>query len=217
VVHECEREGDISTILRLFFEIRELQSISMRIFLTSRPGLPIRLGFKNMSADAHQDMMLEEISAGTIKHDISVYLKDEFARIKTEYNTLHFPGFGLPVDWLGDERIERLASMAVPLFIFAATVCRFVGDSRWNPKRRHDTVLEYETASQASNLDWTYLPILQQLIKGCTNLEKKSLAQEFRDISSGPLSLSPILYPHVPLPISLPISLTFPKRMSMTG
>ena len=71
---ECEREGDIKTILRLLLQTRHLQSVRMRIFLTSRPELPIRLEFKKMSADAHQDVVLQDIPQVTIEHDISVYL-----------------------------------------------------------------------------------------------------------------------------------------------
>ena len=66
--------------------------------------------------------------------------------------------------------------MAVPLFIFAATVCRFVGDPRgsWDPEGRLATVLKYQTISQASKLDRTYLPVLEQLVVGCTDSEKES-------------------------------------------
>ena len=72
----------------------------------------------------------------------------------------------LPPDWPGDGDIKALAAMAVPLFIFAATVCRFIGDRTWdwNPNARLATVLKYRTSSQASNLDRTYLPVLQQAI-----------------------------------------------------
>ena len=73
--------------------------------------------------------------------------------------------------------------MAVPLFIFAATVCRFVEDRRiWDPERQLATVLEYQTTSQASQLDRTYLPVLQQLVIGLKDLEKKRIAQEFQKI-----------------------------------
>jgi hypothetical protein len=57
---ECEREGDIRTLLRLLPQVGNLQSVRMCIFLTSRSELPIRLGFKNMSADEYQDMVLED-------------------------------------------------------------------------------------------------------------------------------------------------------------
>ena len=83
---ECEREGDIRTILHLLLQTRHLQSVHIRIFLTSRPELPIRLEFKKMSADAHQDVILQDIPQDTIEHDISIYLTDELTRIKEEYN-----------------------------------------------------------------------------------------------------------------------------------
>jgi hypothetical protein len=193
---ECEREGDIRTILHLLLRTQHLQSVRLRIFLTSRPELPIRLEFKRISAAAHQDVVLQDIPQLTIEHDISIYLMDELAKIKTEYNEIHSADSWLPPNWPGDDNIKALAAMAIPLFIFAATVCRFVGDRRWNPRRRLATVLEYQTASQASNLDRTYLPILQQLVDGCTCQEKESLACEFREIIGSIVILTD------PLPIS---------------
>ena len=102
---ECEQEGHIKTILHLLPQAGNLQSVRLRIFLTSRPELPIRLGFKEMSAGAHQDMVLEDIPQDTIKHDISVYLTIELARIKKEYD-ICFPNYCLPSDWPGDENYQ---------------------------------------------------------------------------------------------------------------
>jgi hypothetical protein len=76
-------------------------------------------------------------------------------------------------------------------------VCRFVGDCRWNPRKRLANILE-QTANQASNLDRIYLPILQQLVDRCSDSEKESLAQKFREIIgpivilADPLSTSPL-------------------------
>jgi hypothetical protein len=181
---ECEREGDIKTILKLLLRTRHLQSVRMRIFLTSRPELPIRLEFKNTPADAHQDVVLQEIPQVTIEHDISIYLSDELARIKKDYNDMRSSDSWLPLDWPGDGNIKALAAMAVPLFIFAATVCRFVGDCTWDwdPNGRLATVLKYQSTSQASKLDRTYLPVLQQLVVGRTGFEKERLAREFQKI-----------------------------------
>jgi hypothetical protein len=41
---ECEREGDVRSILSLLANFRWLVSVRIRVFLTSRPELPIRLG-----------------------------------------------------------------------------------------------------------------------------------------------------------------------------
>jgi hypothetical protein len=44
-----EREKDINIILLLLAQIRYIISISLKVFMTSRPELSIRLGFKNIS------------------------------------------------------------------------------------------------------------------------------------------------------------------------
>jgi hypothetical protein len=73
--------------------------------------------------------------------------------------------------------------MAVPLFIFAATVCRFIGDRAWSdPAGQLAKILEYQTRSLGSEidkLDATYRPILDQLSVGSESAQR-SLVQEFR-------------------------------------
>ena len=180
---ECDEDRSIREILHLLAKMRDLTTVHMRVFLTSRPELPIRLGFKNMSPDAHEDIVLQDIPPATIEHDISAFLKDEFAKIKSDYNLDCSPESLLSSDWPGDENIQALTKMAVPLFIFAATICRFVGDRwKWNPNRRLATVLEYRTTGQASRLDRTYLPVLKQLEACRSGSEIEELGREFTKI-----------------------------------
>ena len=75
-----------------------------------------------------------------------------------------------------------MTKMAVPLFIFAATVCRFVRDTRWDPEERLAIVLQYQTASQTSRFNKTYLPILDQLVRSLINSKKDSIIKEFQEI-----------------------------------
>lgn len=74
--------------------------------------------------------------------------------------------------------------MAIPLFIFAATASRYIGDKRGNPKQRLNNVLQYQSAPQVSKLDRTYLPILNQLFDDDDedNLDKERRISEFREI-----------------------------------
>lgn len=178
---ECEREGDIRNILYLLSQTQQLQPIHIRIFLTSRPELPVRLGFKKMSAHAHQDVILQDIPKVTIAGDISSFLKAKFKKIRDNYNDLH-PDSSLPQDWPSDQCIQALAEMAVPLFIFAATVSRFVGDHRWSPKRRLADVLKYQISGQASKLDKTYLPVLDHLLANLSDPEQEDLVREFQAV-----------------------------------
>ncbi|KAF3104161.1 hypothetical protein TWF706_004631 [Orbilia oligospora] len=117
----------------------------IRVFLTSRPELPIRLGFSEISmvTSRHEQIILQEISRSIIEHDISVFLRTEFSniRLKNQVELQFSP------DWPGDEAVQKLTMLAAPLFIFAATVCRFVGGaSTSSPMKLLDTVSTLGTA-----------------------------------------------------------------------
>jgi hypothetical protein len=68
----------------------------------------------------------------------------------------------LSLGWPRRDQVEALVEQAVPLFIFAATACRYIGNRRDNPRKRLEIILEYRKA-KVSKLDATYLPILNQL------------------------------------------------------
>jgi NACHT domain len=179
---ECEKEKDIREILRLLAKVKDVRPVCLRIFVTSRPELPIRLGFAEISEETRQDLALQEIPEVDIEHDMSTYLRHEFMRIRVEYSK-RSPQRPLSADWPGDRNIQILVKMAIPLFIFAATVCRFVADPiKGNPKKRLSAILEYQMASQASKFDKTYLPILNQLLIDQDEAEKEELAREFREV-----------------------------------
>jgi hypothetical protein len=110
---ECDQEDDIQVIVRLLLSSRDNESVRLRIFLTSRPDLPIRLGFKQNNN--HKDTVLHELPRPVIEHDIRLFLRYKLSRIGRERS--------LPPDWPEQEYIERLVEMAFPLFIFAATIC----------------------------------------------------------------------------------------------
>jgi hypothetical protein len=205
---ECEREGDIKNILFLLSQTRHVRSLSLRIFVTSRPELPIRLGFKDMSEGTYQDLVLHEIPQPVIEHDISAFLKAELAKIRKDHNHLYPSDRWLPLDWPGERNIQALVNMAIPLFIFATTVCRFIGDPRWDPEERLAIVLRYQTAGQASQLDRTYLPVLDQLLVGLTDSDREALTGEFREVVGSVVTLAEPLST-----ISLASLLSIPKKV----
>ena len=57
---ECEKERDVKAIINLWPRLAHLTTIRLKLFLTSRPELPIQLGFRNISAAVHQDMILQD-------------------------------------------------------------------------------------------------------------------------------------------------------------
>ena len=171
---ECERKEDIQVILQLLARTKSLGPVSLRVFVTSRPDLPIRLGFKEMSDGTYQDLILHNIPKETIEHDIAVFLNHELSVISKQRS--------LPVNWPSNKEIQALVEMAIPLFVFASTACRYIGDDRDNPKKRLKSFLRYQTSHQVSKLDKTYLPILNYLFSDEDELDRERRTSEFREV-----------------------------------
>ena len=195
---ECDREEDIREILQLLAQTKNIKPISLRIFVTSRPELPIRLGFRQMSDGTYQDLILHEVAKETVKRDITLFFEHELAKIKDQRS--------LDSPWPVDDSIEILVKMAVPLFIFAATVCRFLAEANGNPRTRLEDILTYD-AEGISTQDLTYLPILDHIFCNQGDREKEKLSKAFREI------VGPIAVLEAPLSIhSLATLLGLPKE-----
>ncbi|KAL4983713.1 WD40-repeat-containing domain protein [Aspergillus falconensis] len=169
---ECEREGEIKAILRLLPQLQTSTSSRIRLFLTSRPELPIRLGFKQMTGN-HQEVDLHEIPKPMIERDISLYFDYMLSQLRQEHS--------LPRVWPGQDHIKSLVDKAVPLFIAAATLCRFIGEASWNPQSRLEAILA-DKSIYISKMASTYMPVLKQLLLGQDEWETKELLEDFRQI-----------------------------------
>ncbi|KAE8334733.1 hypothetical protein BDV24DRAFT_172015 [Aspergillus arachidicola] len=167
---ECDREDDIGVVLRLLFKLQYIKSVHVRIFLTSRPELPIRLGFKQ--DNNHQDLILHELPKPVIERDIRLFLEHKLSEIQN--------GRSLPPAWPGKKATEELVQISVPLFIFAATACRFI-EKGTHPKKRLQKVLEFQATTTANQMDKIYLPVLNQLM-GEIEDDSQELLEEFRHI-----------------------------------
>jgi hypothetical protein len=180
---ECEEEDDIRAILQLLPQVQKSKSIRLRVFLTSRPESAVHLGFQQNKS--YQDLILHELPKPTIENDIRIYLEDELINIRNERS--------LCSDWPGPEAIKKLVQLAVPLFIFAATACRFIKEGT-HPRKRLQRFLDFQATSSASQMDKIYLPILNQLTRNeGDNLEE--ILEEFRNI------VGPIIFLATPLSV----------------
>jgi hypothetical protein len=200
---ECEGDSDIRLLLQLLAEAKNLKGIQLRIFLTSRPEIPIRLGFRPMPAILHHDLVLHDVPRIIVDRDISLFLRVQFREVSSnsEY---------LPADWPGDEAIDCLVQKADGLFIYAATVCRFIKtNDQWLPRDLLEVFLppgegsshsknlprRIPSTSPTAELDTIYTQILQHSIKGVgEGKDKEQLSEDFKQIIgsivvlSGPLS-----------------------------
>ncbi|KAL3485437.1 hypothetical protein BJX62DRAFT_242934 [Aspergillus germanicus] len=179
---ECHDATQIKAIIHLLSG-PSMEKANLRVFLTSRPDTAIRIGFSQLARGVYDRLILHDVGEETINHDIRVVLVEEMRRTVQDYNAVASADVVLVPDWPGPKRIDQLAEIATPLFISAATICRFLADSRFSPGRQLAMLLEYKGASHASKLDLTYLPVLDQILSGdLTKPERDYLISEFHNI-----------------------------------
>ncbi|KAL4745501.1 hypothetical protein BDW72DRAFT_186580 [Aspergillus terricola var. indicus] len=169
---ECEVENDILLILQLLPHLQKSNSVCFRIFIASRPELPIRLGFSKIAAHGFETLVLDEIPEHVIENDISLFLQHRLSGIRTERS--------LPADWPKDADIHALRELSSPLFIFAATACRLLEDPHWDPVESLAEIISYR--GKGLNLDEMYLSVLNQLLRGQSEKQKIRLIHELREV-----------------------------------
>ncbi|EXL39066.1 hypothetical protein FOCG_18314 [Fusarium oxysporum f. sp. radicis-lycopersici 26381] len=178
---ECDAtDDDIKMLLRLLSGVHSRGRLRIRVLVTSRPELPVRLGFSSIEG-THQGLILHKIPQSIIVHDISVFLRHEFANIRNRFNRVAVEELKLPVYWPGGANLEKLTRAAVPLFIFAATLCRFINDScLGSPDKLLQSVLHHTSNGHASKLHMTYSPVLKQHVVNRPERERCDIIESFR-------------------------------------
>ncbi|KAF8536777.1 WD40-repeat-containing domain protein [Trichophaea hybrida] len=186
---ECENYNDTSVILRLLAEAKSLNGVRLKVFITSRPEMTIRLGFRDMPRTAHHDFVLHDISQSIIRQDISTLFRYELEYIRRKHD--------IADGWPGEDTIELLSHRAQGLFIYAATACRFIGDWLWHPVDRLPLILkdDYIGQSHILALDAMYIGIMMHSMNfGYQNShDEVRLRSEFRRIVGSIVILFDIL------------------------
>ncbi|GJC81074.1 hypothetical protein ColLi_03912 [Colletotrichum liriopes] len=115
-------------IVRLLAKTAVIKGVRVRVFLTSRPELPIQLGFRDdVPENSHREVaLLRDIPQAVIEQDIRVFINAQLRSIRSIY--------AISEDWPGDSAVDRIVNITVPLFIYASTICKFIND----PRQRFD-------------------------------------------------------------------------------
>ena len=173
---ECEHKDDIRLILQLLVEAKDISNIRLKVFITSRPEVDIRLEFLDMPEIIHQDLILHDIPRSIVEHDIFIFLKYELCRIG-KIRRLQ--------DWPGEDSIKLLVQRSDCLFIYAKTACRFVDNPKFNPAERLPLVLKGNSTGRQStvNLDHMYTQVLTySLVKDECEEDRLELSKQFKHI-----------------------------------
>jgi len=174
---ECDSMQDIQLILLLLAEAKDLATVRIKIFLTSRPEIPILDGFRQLSGEVYQDFILHNIPLDTVNADISAFFQQKLSPLKAKH------GLGTP--WPDELIIEQLVERAAGLFIYAATTLRFIQDGIDGPEEQLSLVLSATKSSLSAteHLDGIYTTLLQHSVLGKRGSQEcEQLAGRFRQV-----------------------------------
>jgi hypothetical protein len=181
---ECDDGDNIRTVLQLLAEARSLKAVRLRVLLTSRPDVPIRHGFSQMSKTEHRDFVLHNISRSIVDHDITRFLEYNLRLIGEED--------AQDASWPGAKVIKDLVQSASGLFIWAATACRFVREGLFADERLL-TLLKGSASAAATpeeHLNGIYITVLQNSIQAnFSQQDKERFYSMLRDVLGSVVAL----------------------------
>jgi hypothetical protein len=165
---ECDSEENIKLIVQLLAEARSLKSAQLRVFLTSRPEVPVRHGFVKIADTEYQDVALHSIPPSIVNHDIGIFLEYHLRHVGEE----HY----LDAGWPGEAVIRTLVRSASGLFIWAATACRFISGGLFAEERLRTIVNGSDSNSAATpeeHLNGIYVTVLMDSIQTSYTTQEK--------------------------------------------
>jgi NACHT domain len=107
---ECSDQSLVTELLSVI--LKHSSSLPVKFFITSRPEIRLKESFAKPWT--HSNFILHEVEKEIVKADIEIYIK----RWLNMHDSSH--------DWPPQAEVERLANMSGALFIYAATVCKYI-------------------------------------------------------------------------------------------
>ncbi|CAE6361772.1 unnamed protein product [Rhizoctonia solani] len=147
---ECDDQRGVEQVLDMLF--KHASQLPIKFFVTSRPEAEI---YTTMTTHAplRAAIYLHDIEKSLVSADIELYLKQELSST--------IPG-------LPDEVIKQLVERSGVLFIYAATLVRYIrpGTGKANSRERLNTVLGMtaESGQENSQIDKLYTAILKSAL-----------------------------------------------------
>jgi hypothetical protein len=179
---ECEDDKDVRIILQLLAEARSLTTVRLRVFLTSRPEIPIRYSMHDIPQAEHQDLVLHKVPLTIVNHDISLFLEYNLGIIRQEW--------ALGADWPGEVVLRQLVQYACGLFIWAAIACRFIREGRRFARKRLDLILKGSSSAITApekHLNEIYLAVLKHSVSSDYSEREKEEASDILKHTLGSL------------------------------
>jgi len=156
---ECIDNEPSSAILSVLGQfVKKLPLV--KFFITGRPEPCIRTGFHlPLLQPITQIFLLHEVDLTSVNKDIQLYLTERLTTIAAQRSDID-----LPNPWPHDGEIEALTKKSSRLFIFAATMVRFIESGHHDPNQRLQLLLSESTSTMHEGhtcIDTLYSQILQ--------------------------------------------------------
>jgi hypothetical protein len=135
----------------------------VRLFLTSRNETSIQQMFNKLSANPQKVVKLHDLDNTIVQEDITTYLKHSFTVIRETRLDPVLTG------WPSNEVVYQIVQLSGLLFVYAATVVRFIDARKHSPRDRLAQYLGQQRtntrASPYAQLDGLYRQILSDAVR----------------------------------------------------
>jgi len=177
---ECSDQSLVAELLSVI--LKHSTSLPVKFFITSRPEIRLKESFDKSLA--HSNFILHEVEKEIVKADIELYIKAYLLDGLNKH------------DWPSQAEVQSLVNMSGTLFIYAATVCKYI-DQRGSCgmlQRLSDVVnFSSETLFGVTQpLDVLYKRILDSAYKSANPRERSDIG----------MVLKAVVYVHNPLSMS---------------
>ncbi|KAJ6543485.1 hypothetical protein B0H10DRAFT_2244444 [Mycena sp. CBHHK59/15] len=155
-VDECTDLKVVSSLIKLI--LQSASDIPLKICIASRDETPIRKAFHSRP-DLRKAFYLHEVEKDVVKDDIRRYLEKSLSDIKVDDLADNSD------EWPSQAELSTLLDRSGALFIYAATVIRYIDDGEGNHKSRLRFMVNQDSKShselQTSAIDDLYGQILK--------------------------------------------------------
>ncbi|CAI7662679.1 unnamed protein product [Penicillium bialowiezense] len=185
---ECNDDNDTRAIIRLLLQTNDSKMLPLKFFITSRYEPPIQDGFRDGQGKLIE-FPIHTTPPPIIEQDIAIFLRFRLDEIRRN--------FQMESSWPDSVKFQSLLGKSTPLFIFAATACRFIEDRYEDgdgPDDRLQQILQ-KKAGGHGQLDQTYLPALSRMVKGLEPRQYRSVIGDFKQIVGSIVALANPLRP----------------------
>ena len=179
---ECSDQSLVAELLSVI--LNHSASLPVKFFITSRPEVRLKESFAKPWT--HSNFILHEVEKDIVKADIELFIKGLLQANMDDSSH----------DWPPQDEVEKLVNMSGTLFIYAATVCKYVvqkGNSNMSQRLSDVVNSELEATSGVTHpLNILYERILEAAYAFTNERERKNIDK----------TLTAVVYVYNPLSIN---------------